>query len=77
MIINSLYSYPIKSLGGNKIETAKVGKRGFKNDRRFMFIDSENNFVTARTHHQLGGINVQQINNNLVFKNHFNQNEIE
>lgn len=67
MIIKELYNYPVKSLAGNKLETVFVEKRGFVNDRRFMFIDENNNFITARSHHQFTLINVQLKNNELVF----------
>jgi uncharacterized protein YcbX len=74
--IKSIYNYPVKSLGGNNLESVVVEKRGLKNDRRFMFIDSNNNFVTARTHHKLGGISVQQNSNDLIFYNNFNNSSV-
>jgi uncharacterized protein YcbX len=41
-----------------------------------MFIDSNNNFVTARTHHTLGGISVQQNHQGLIFYNNFDQSKV-
>lgn len=77
MIVKSIYSYPVKSLAGIAFETTNVEKRGFENDRRFMFIDRNNNFVTARTHHKLGGISVHFNNGELIFKNRFNHTRIK
>jgi uncharacterized protein YcbX len=77
MKIKSIYNYPVKSLAGNKPKSVNVGKRGFENDRRFMFVDNNNNFITARTHHTLGGITVQQNINDLIFYNNFNDSLIK
>ena len=42
--------YPIKSLAGIRFESAKAEKMGFENDRRWMLIDEENQFITQRKH---------------------------
>jgi uncharacterized protein YcbX len=46
--ISELYIYPIKSLGGIKLDTAIVTDRGFKYDRRWMLIDANNRFMSQR-----------------------------
>jgi len=76
MKVSALYNYPVKSLGGIKLKTAKVEKRGLENDRRFMFIDKENNFVTARTQNKLGGIDVVIKNDELIFTNNHNNSNV-
>lgn len=43
-----LYIYPIKSLAGIAITSAKAEEMGFENDRRWMLIDEENQFITQR-----------------------------
>ncbi|MCF8321533.1 MAG: MOSC domain-containing protein [Flavobacterium sp.] len=46
--VTSLYIYPIKSLAGISVSTAQATEMGFENDRRWMLIDSENQFITQR-----------------------------
>lgn len=44
-----LFLYPIKSTYGIEVQSAEVGKYGFKYDREWMVIDATNNFVSQRT----------------------------
>ena len=46
--VKELYIYPIKSLAGIRVESAKSEEMGFENDRRWMLIDEENQFITQR-----------------------------
>lgn len=46
--ISQLFIYPVKSLGGFQIDSTQLTDRGFKYDRRFMLVDSDNNFITQR-----------------------------
>lgn len=48
MIVKELLIYPVKSMGGISMMTAKALKAGFEHDRRWMLIDSENKFITQR-----------------------------
>ena len=48
--VSELYIYPIKSLGGIKLEKALVTDRGFEYDRRWMLIDDNNKFISQREH---------------------------
>ena len=73
MVIKELYNYPVKSMAGNQLESVFVQKRGFTNDRRFMFVDENNQFVTARSHHQLAQIEVQLKNHELIFNHRSKQ----
>ena len=52
-VVKELYIYPIKSLAGISIQTAKAEEMGFENDRRWMLIDEENQFITQREHPKL------------------------
>jgi uncharacterized protein YcbX len=52
-IVKELYVYPIKSLAGIRVENAKAEEMGFENDRRWMLIDEENQFITQRKHPNL------------------------
>lgn len=49
-IIKELFIYPIKSLTGICVESAKAEEIGFENDRRWMLIDENNRFMTQRIH---------------------------
>ncbi len=49
LIIQDLYIYPIKSLGGVRLTEAKVEERGFEHDRRWMLIDENGQFISQRT----------------------------
>lgn len=51
--LKELYIYPIKSLAGISVESAKAEEMGFENDRRWMLIDDQNQFITQRKHPNL------------------------
>lgn len=46
--VSQLFIYPIKSLGGIELTSARVTDRGFKYDRRWMLVDSNNRFLSQR-----------------------------
>ena len=46
--VSQLFIYPIKSLGGIELTSVEVGDRGFNNDRRWMLVDENNQFMTQR-----------------------------
>ena len=48
LTISQLFIYPIKSLGGIALKTAKLTDRGFEYDRRWMLVDAGNCFLTQR-----------------------------
>ena len=48
LTITDLYIYPIKSLGGIRLESSKVDERGLEYDRRWVLIDEQNRFLTQR-----------------------------
>jgi len=52
-IVKELYIYPVKSLAGISVQSANAEEMGFENDRRWMLIDDENQFVTQREHPNL------------------------
>ncbi|TSD66781.1 MOSC domain-containing protein [Inquilinus sp. KBS0705] len=51
--ISQLVIYPIKSLGGIALTSAKVTDRGLQYDRRWMLIDEANRFLSQRENPQL------------------------
>ncbi|MBL3655050.1 MOSC domain-containing protein [Fulvivirga sediminis] len=51
--MNEIIIYPIKSLPGVRLNEAKVESRGLQYDRRYMLVDENNRFITARKHSEL------------------------
>lgn len=48
LILTDIYIYPIKSLGGVRVEQALVEPQGLQYDRRWMLVDENNRFLTQR-----------------------------
>jgi uncharacterized protein len=46
--ITQLFTYPIKSLGGISLDTAKLSATGFDYDRYWMLVDENGKFITQR-----------------------------
>ena len=59
LTISNLNIYPVKSLRGISVKSAKVTDRGFEHDRRWMLIDHFGNFMTQREYPQMALINVE------------------
>ena len=58
LVLQEIYLYPIKSLGGISVTEALVEERGFRYDRRWMLVDKKGDFVTQRQHPQLALLQV-------------------
>ena len=48
MEIQDLYIYPIKSLGGFRVDSAEITPRGLRHDRRWMLTDPSGRFLSQR-----------------------------
>ncbi|MFK8164540.1 MAG: MOSC domain-containing protein [Lewinella sp.] len=48
MQVHKLYRYPVKSLGGQSVTELKPEIRGFQDDRRWMFIEENGQFISRR-----------------------------
>ena len=48
LTLSQLWIYPIKSLGGMSLQSAKVMPKGIQFDRRWMLVDSTGQFLTQR-----------------------------
>ena len=48
-----LFTYPIKSCAGISVAESNITRRGLEHDRDFMVVDSENRFLSQRTHPEL------------------------
>ncbi len=46
--LTHIFIYPVKSLGGIKLNSAQVTARGLKYDRQWMIVDEHGNFLTQR-----------------------------
>lgn len=46
--LTEIWIYPVKSLGGVRVKSARVMEKGLEFDRRWMLIDDDNNFMTQR-----------------------------
>ena len=53
IVVESINIYPIKSTQGHSLQQAQVQARGLANDRRWMVVDDEGQFITARKYPKL------------------------
>ncbi|MEQ8364675.1 MAG: MOSC domain-containing protein [Cyclobacteriaceae bacterium] len=53
MKLTEIWIYPVKSLGGIRLQKAKVLSKGLEYDRRYMLVDENNRFITQRVLPQL------------------------
>lgn len=53
MKLTEIWIYPVKSLGGIRLQKAKVLPKGLEYDRRYMLVDESNRFITQRVFPQL------------------------
>jgi uncharacterized protein YcbX len=67
--VKELYLYPIKSLAGIRVKSAKAEEMGFENDRRWMLIDDQNQFITQREYPNLSQF-YPKINGDKISINH-------
>lgn len=54
--VTGLWIYPVKSCRGISLNEVQIGATGPINDRRWMIVDEENNFLTLRTVSKLAEI---------------------
>src|SRR6218665_1541303 len=66
--LSEIWIYPIKSLGGIRLTSARVMPKGLQYDRRFMLIDGENKFLTQRVHPIMALFKTSIINDTLLIK---------
>ena len=51
--LSEIWIYPIKSMGGIRLASAKVFEKGLQNDRRWMLVDEDGIFMTQRIYPSL------------------------
>lgn len=59
MQLQDIYIYPIKSLGGFRVDYANLEEKGFQYDRRWMLVDKEGKFLTQRKHSKMALFQVE------------------
>jgi len=57
--LSEIWIYPIKSLGGIRVKSAKVFEKGLQYDRRWMLIDRDNDFMTQRIYPKMALFKLQ------------------
>ena len=50
LILTELWTYPIKSAGGVRLQRSAVEMRGLEHDRRWMLVDASGKLLTQRRH---------------------------
>lgn len=53
LYLSEIHIYPIKSLGGIRLEQAQLEEKGLQYDRRWMLIDDNGMFITQRKYPEL------------------------
>ncbi|WP_310560873.1 MOSC domain-containing protein [Flavobacterium sp.] len=69
-LVKELYLYPIKSLAGIRVENARAEEMGFENDRRWMLIDDQNQFITQRKYPNLSQFYPKILENKISITHH-------
>jgi uncharacterized protein YcbX len=57
--LSGIYVYPIKSLAGVSLTTARVEERGLQHDRRWMLVDPDGRFLSQREWPQMALLDIQ------------------
>jgi len=60
--LSEIWIYPIKSLGGIRLTSAKVLEKGLRFDRRFMLVDEYGKFMTQRVHPTMALFKLSDLN---------------
>ena len=55
MKVAQIWRYPIKSMGGERLNHARIGSLGIEGDRVVHVEDEDGRVITSRTHHRLLG----------------------
>lgn len=61
MIVKSILIYPIKGMKGVAMDSCATLAEGFENDRRYMLVDRNNNFISQRSHSKLALITAEVV----------------
>jgi uncharacterized protein YcbX len=72
LTLSQIWVYPIKSLGGMSLQSARVMPKGLQFDRRWMLVDLTGQFLTQRVHSKMALFKLSWFDGNLKvdFKGH-------
>ncbi|HEY3404323.1 MAG TPA: MOSC N-terminal beta barrel domain-containing protein [Ohtaekwangia sp.] len=73
--LSQIWIYPIKSLGGIPLTSAKVMEKGLQNDRRFMLVGDDGLFMTQRIYPKMALFKTSLSGDNVVIR--FGADQIE
>lgn len=65
-IVQHLFIYPIKSLGGLAVKSAALTPRGFQHDRCMMLVDDQGRFLSQREHPKLALFKTEILNGKVL-----------
>jgi len=65
--LTAIHIYPVKALGSISLSTCEVTPRGLAHDRRFLVVDSNDDFVTQREFPKMATVWVELENGEVVF----------
>ena len=66
MHLQDIYTYPIKSLGGIRLEQANLEEKGLQYDRRWMLVDKKGKFLSQRKHPKMALLRTQITDNGIL-----------
>ena len=66
LTLSEIWIYPIKSLGGIRVSSARVMEKGLEHDRRWMLVDENGRFMTQRVFHKMALFKLRPENGGFV-----------
>jgi uncharacterized protein YcbX len=66
--VSEIWIYPVKSLGGIRLSSAKVLPKGLEHDRRWMLIDGDNKFMTQRIYPMMALFKLSFVSGNFMIR---------
>lgn len=77
MYLQDIYTYPVKSLGGIRLDESKVEERGLQYNRRWMLVVQQGTFLSQRSPPAMALLQVELTGDGLrVFHKQDPKNEI-
>jgi len=56
MLVKEIWRYPVKSMAGERLTSARIDGNGVEGDRKVLVRGANRHVITSRTHHQLLGL---------------------
>ncbi|WP_340105947.1 MOSC domain-containing protein [Rhodohalobacter sp. 8-1] len=63
--LKDIYTYPVKSLGGVRLQEGRVLKKGLEFDRRWMLVDDRGRFMSQRKHSRMALLQTEITDNGI------------